>query len=208
MNINLLDSRGILLDMLERRGYDIEKYRDYSINEIRLMNDNNMLDMILKKSTGMKCYVKYHISKKLKSTDLRKAVLLHYKMDVDDDGDLSEHDELIIICNDNIIISKKYGNFMSKLEDYYTKNFFVQIFNIDSLLFDITKHNLVPEHIILTEDEKQDLLKHFNIDEDKLPRISRYDPVAKYLGMRPTQVCKIVRNSYTSGEATYYRICY
>ena len=209
MNINLLDSRGILLDMLEKRGYNIDKYKDYSINEIRLMSDNDMLDMILEKPTGMKCYVKYHISKKLKSTDLRKAVLLHYKMDADDDGDLTEHDELIIICNDaNIAISKKYGNFMSKLENYYTNNFFVQIFNVDSLLFDITKHNLVPEHIILTEDEKQDLLKHFNISEDKLPRISRYDPVAKYLGMRPKQVCKIVRNSYTSGVATYYRICY
>ena len=209
MNINLLDSRGILLDMLEKRGYDVEKYRNYSINEIRLMKDNDTLDIIVENQTGMTCYVKYHIYKKLKSTDLRKAVLLHYKMDADDEGDLTEHDELIIICNDaNIAISKKYGNFMSKLENYYTKNFFVQIFNVDSLLFDITKHNLVPEHIILTEDEKQDLLKHFNIDEDKLPRISRFDPVAKYLGMRPKQVCKIVRNSYTSGEATYFRICY
>ena len=97
---------------------------------------------------------------------------------------------------------------MSKLENYYTKNFFVQIFNLDSLLFDITKHELVPEHIIITEDEKPDLLKHYNISEDKLPHISRFDPVAKYLGMRPKQVCKIIRNSYTSGEATYFRICY
>lgn len=211
MDINLLNSRGILLDMLEKRGYDTDKYRDYSINEIRLMNDNDTLDMVLEKSIGMKCYVKYHIHKKLKSTDLRKAVLLHYKMDVDDEGDLTTdtNDELIIITNDsNIIISKKYGNFMSKLENYYTKNFFVQIFNIDSLLFDITKHNLVPEHTILTEDEKQDLLEHYNISDDKLPSISRFDPVAKYIGIRPTQVCKIVRNSYTSGVSNYYRICY
>ena len=151
MDINLLKSRGVLLDMLERRGYDVEQYRNYSINEIRLMHDTKKLDMILEKS-GMKCYVKYSIYKKLQSTELKKLVINYF---INEDHQLSEGDELIIICNDNIIISKKYGNFMSKLENFYNKNYFVQIFNLDSLLFDVTKHILVPEHIILTDDEKE-----------------------------------------------------
>ena len=205
MDINLLKSRGVLLDMLERRGYDVEQYRNYSINEIRLMHDTKKLDMILEKESGMKCYVKYSIYKKLQSTELNKLVTNYF---ISEDHQLSEGDELIIICNDNIIISKKYGNFMSKLENYYTKNLFVQIFSVDSLLFDVTKHSLVPEHIILSDNEKQKILEKYNIDENKLPRISRFDPVAKFIGIRPTQVCKITRNSYTCGESIYYRICY
>ena len=206
MDINLVQSRGIILDMLKRRGYDVKPYKNYSINEIRIMKDSNKLDMILEKENGMKCYVKYNINKKLKSNDLKKAVNKHF---IDEDHELEEYDELIIICNDvNILISKKYSNFMSKLENIYNKNYFVQIFNLDSLLYDVTKHVLVPEHIILTDDEKQQLLDEYNITEDKLPRISRFDPVGKFIGIRPGQVCKIIRNSYTCGESLYYRICY
>ena len=45
------------------------------------------------------------------------------------------------------------------------------------------------------------------LEERKLPHISRFDPVAKFLGLRPGVICKIIRNSYTSGEAFYYRLC-
>ena len=206
MDINLVQSRGILLDMLERRGYDVSNYKNYSINEIRIMRENKTLDMRLEKESGPKCYVKYNIYKKLKSNELTKIVKNNF---INEDAELTPNDELIIICNDNnILISKKYSNFMSKLENFYYKNYFVQIFNVDSLLFDVTKHNLVPEHIILSDDEKQDILKQYNISENKLPRISRFDPVAKFIGIKPNQVCKIIRNSYTCGESVYYRICY
>jgi len=206
MDINLVQSRGILLDMLERRGYDVSNYKNYSINEIRIMRENKTLDMRLEKESGSKCYVKYNIYKKLKSNELTKIVKNNF---INEDAELTPNDELIIICNDNnILISKKYSNFMSKLENFYYKNYFVQIFNVDSLLFDVTKHNLVPEHIILSDDEKQDILKQYNISENKLPRISRFDPVAKFIGIKPNQVCKIIRNSYTCGESVYYRICY
>ena len=114
MNINLLQSRNVLLNMLKNRGYNTDKYRNFSVNEIRLMNDNDELDMLLEKETGMKCYVKYHIRKKFNSNALNKAVKRHYISDDDDDeiGELSSsnNDELIIICNVNILLSKKSNN--------------------------------------------------------------------------------------------------
>tara|TARA_Y100000590_G_C15548382_1_gene949887 strand:- start:143 stop:781 length:639 start_codon:yes stop_codon:yes gene_type:complete len=211
MNIELLTSRGILLQMLERRGYNVEKYKNVSINEIRVMKENDMLDILVntKDKDTRQCYVKYHIKKKLKSIDIRKYVLKFFKHeDSDEDAILVPNkDELIVICNDHLLLSKKYGNFTDKLENYYINGYFIQLFNIGSLLFDITKHQMVPKHSIITDDEKKQLLSKYNVSEDKLPQISRFDAVAKVLGLRPGMVCKIIRNSHTSGKSIYYRIC-
>jgi DNA-directed RNA polymerase subunit H (RpoH/RPB5) len=51
-------------------------------------------------------------------------------------------------------------------------------------------------------------MKKYNItDIVQIPDISRFDPVARAIGLRPGQVCHIVRPSKTAIEANYYRIC-
>ncbi len=48
----------------------------------------------------------------------------------------------------------------------------------------------------------------YNItDKSQFPQISRFDPVAKAICLRPGQVCKIIRPSKTAIETTYYRFC-
>ena len=50
--------------------------------------------------------------------------------------------------------------------------------------------------------------KNYNVIHDSnLPEISRFDPVALLLGMKPGQICKITRNSKTAIHAPYYRVC-
>ena len=69
-------------------------------------------------------------------------------------------------------------------------------------------HKLVPPHRILNEEELGDVKKKYNITNiDQFPHISRFDPVAKLLGMRPGQVCEITRPSKTSVITKYYRLC-
>jgi DNA-directed RNA polymerase subunit H (RpoH/RPB5) len=41
----------------------------------------------------------------------------------------------------------------------------------------------------------------------QLPEISRFDPVALLINLRPGQVCKIERPSITSIKTDYYRVC-
>ena len=41
----------------------------------------------------------------------------------------------------------------------------------------------------------------------QFPEISRFDPVAQALGMRPTQLCEIKRPSPTAIVTNYYRYC-
>lgn len=208
MDIRLLQSRHILLRLLEKRGYDVDKYKNHSINEIRIMNENDLLDMLLKKKDNDDiCFVKYHIKNKLKSTDLHKYVAAYFD-DAENRVLTKKTDELLIICNNELLLSNKYSNFKDKLKNYYNiHNYFIQLFSFDSLMFDITQHQMVPEHIIINDDEKKHLLEKYKTTEDKLPHISRFDPIAKVLGLRPGTVCKIIRSSYTSGVSTYYRIC-
>ena len=71
---------------------------------------------------------------------------------------------------------------------------------------DITKHELVPEHILLSEDEKKQLLKELGIKLSDLPRIKINDPAIKHLNPKPGDVVKIIRRSITAGEYVYYRV--
>jgi len=72
--------------------------------------------------------------------------------------------------------------------------------------FDIFTHVLVPEHRILTEKEKKELLKRYGIRISQLPQIKASDPAVVALGAKPGDVIEIKRKSPTAGYHYYYRL--
>jgi len=71
---------------------------------------------------------------------------------------------------------------------------------------DITKHELVPKHELLSEKETKDILKELNIVKGQLPKILVTDPVVKKLKADAGVVMRITRNSRTAGTSIFYRV--
>ncbi|MBI2499557.1 DNA-directed RNA polymerase subunit H [Candidatus Woesearchaeota archaeon] len=71
---------------------------------------------------------------------------------------------------------------------------------------DIKQHILVPEHILLTKEDRDKLLSRYNINPNQLPRISRKDPAIVDFGVKAGDIIKIIRNSQTASKSVYYRV--
>jgi DNA-directed RNA polymerase subunit H len=72
--------------------------------------------------------------------------------------------------------------------------------------FSILRHQLVPEHSVLSEEEQKRILEQYKITKTQLPKIFTTDPVVKALGAKAGDVLRIVRRSRTAGTAIYYRL--
>ena len=199
--LNVYKSRNNILDILKLQGYDTSDYETFSINEIDAMLTNNQLDMLLENNeTKQKSYIKYYSSKQIRPNILDEIIEDLYFIE----NVLEKKDNLIIITedepNDSILTKVKY------LFDH--DGIYVVIHNIKRLQYNMLNHNLVPKCNILNNTEKSDFLKKFNIkNNSQLPEISRFDPQALVMCIRPGDVTKFTRKSITSLENDYYRVC-
>lgn len=198
----LYKSRKILLNQLEKRGYDVSNYTEFTIHEIHTMYVNKQMDMLIENDMKHKIYIKYNVTKKLTPNNLYEAYSDLFEMENILD---KETDQIIFISkdepNDTILKTLK--------QIWFSEKAFLTVYNIGRLLFNILDHQLVPEHIVLDEEETKEVYKKYNITKphEQIPEISRFDPVAIAIGIRPNQLCKIIRNSRTSLKTNFYRIC-
>ena len=202
-------SRTTLLELLREQNYDVGDYENFGVNEIHAMYTNKdapkQLDMVCSSNKGTtkqkKVYVKYHLGKTLRVENIQDYIddLFHIDKVLD-----NKTDTLIIVIKQEI-----NQTLMNILNEFWDKNkVFIIIFTLERLLFNILQHQYVPKHTILNEDEKTEVLKKFNIiNVNQLPDISRFDPVAQAIGMRPGDICCIERPSKTAIISKYYRYC-
>ena len=193
-------SRANLLEQLNYQGYDITPYNEFSIEEINAMFLNKQLNMTLSSNKNKKTYVIYHIEKTLRKENIDDYVEKVYNVE----QILTKDDMLVIIMktqpNDTLIKHLKHI--------WEEKKIFIVIHGIPKLQFNLLNHEFVPPHTILTKEETEEVMKKYNImDKSEMPDISRFDPVALSIGLKPDEVCKIVRSSKTSIQSNYYRIC-
>lgn len=79
-------------------------------------------------------------------------------------------------------------------------------FMLEELLFNPSKHELVPKHRILSADECEALLQKLKSTKQNIPVILTTDPMARYYGAVDGDVFEIIRKSETAGISYYYRV--
>ncbi|KAF5821274.1 putative DNA-directed RNA polymerase [Helianthus annuus] len=102
-----------------------------------------------------------------------------------------------------IVVQNHITNQAQKAVDLFP--FKVEIFQITDLLVNITKHVLKPKHRVMTDKEKEKLLKKFNLDEKQLPRMSQKDAIAQYYALEKGQVIEVTYNGEITGLHVTYR---
>jgi len=204
----LFKSRQHIIYCLKKQGFNVADYENFSNYEVNAMYQAKQMDMLFKKDDGSKStYVKYHTSLKSNQIDknLRSASIYEYIEDLFTlEEILKKDDDLIIIIGDepNETVEKVLQHIWAQ------DKIFVNVINIKRLLYNILDHVLVPKHIVLSKEEALEVRRKYNIMSDKqMPDISRFSPVSQLIGIRPGDICRILRPSKTAIQTDFYRVC-
>lgn len=213
MNFEFLTkTRTNLIKMLQYRKIDVSAYEKFNQDELKKMLQQSLLDksftsaevgpldMIVKNPDNSHTYVKYRLDKIKTARAIESFIEQIY------DTQLKSEDKLILVAPERINIQG--SSFETMLNNFYNqKGYYVQIISLPQLLINIVNHRDVPHHEVIDENDKKELLTKYNIKPENLPVILRDDAMARYLGLRPGEIVRILRPSPTSGTYVSYRIC-
>ncbi|GIS52409.1 MAG: hypothetical protein Ct9H90mP28_1250 [Paracoccaceae bacterium] len=198
-------TRCILTEMLEYRGYDIS-----NISPFTTFTGTDKLDKLsINLSKNGKELIQVHYEVESTRTNHKKLTKrIEDIISKLDSPEKSKDLTIIFLVRDGMTPSVKEA--IRLLSEKY--GVFIQIFPIRNLMYNCTKHKSVPQHIRITKTEYevylQDFLDSLHIESlENLPKIFDTDPVAMFIGLRPGEMCKIIRPSMSAGEHIVYRYC-
>jgi len=204
----IYNSRRIILDLMAKQDYNVSDYANFSVNEVNSMKQNNQLDMLLETSDDKvnavnpkrKIYIRYYLGARLVAKNLQEVIDDLFILT----ETLKKTDTLFIIIKD-----EPNETLINEIKHIWEADgIFIVVESIKRLQFNILEHVYVPPHRVLPETEVSEIMKKYNItDKIQFPDISRFDPVARVIGLRPGQICHIIRPSKTAIQTDYYRIC-
>lgn len=200
----LYKGRVNLLEMMEHQEYNVNEYAGFKTNELHAMIKNAQLDMLVE-NKRQKVYIKFFEICEKKPKLLNKQVIDEMLEDLYVlEEILSPNDTLMIISH-----SEPNDTIKNHIKHIWEeKHQHVVIINIKRLQYNILNHSYVPPHFVMNDMETEKLRSQYHIKNDnQLPELSRFDPVAQIICLKPGNICKIVRPSKNAISANYYRIC-
>jgi len=204
---SLYNARSNLLTQLEYVGFDTSEHKSFNIHQIDAMYNEKQLDFILEDvNTKTKVYVKHHIGiGTIRTTVLNKYVdeLFGSGLDETDDNTVLQPTDALIV----LIETEPNDSLKETMSLLYGRNkIYVSVVNIARLQYNVLQHELVPTVKPVRDAEK--LLEELRIQSLKqLPEISRFDPMAMAILLRPGEVAHITRKSPTAKMTDYWRVC-
>ena len=211
--------RKTCLEMLIDRGYVIpEIIKTVSYNDFKIMFDNKNIDLnIIADELEDQEQVESDNEVDEEETEPinleKRNIFVFFQMNdtsfgkndfkkiVSEVQNRFETDDVLII----LILKDKPNNAVRK-ELKNAKYINTEIFERKNLMFNVTKHILVPKHIKLTKEETKEIMEKYSCTKIQLSKILINDPQVKYHGMKIGDVCKIVRNNKQNGTEISYRI--
>ena len=177
-----------VVEMLSDRALDIGELTPHSAHELLevfVTNNKQLFEVVINDIKIVYC-----LSSKIKWSEFKK----HFE-------DEKPYSLYILIVKDKL--TQNNAKMLSSLKMN------LQQFDIKSLQFNISKHELVPKHeLVRDENEVKDIVSRYSLKSKiQLPIILKTDAMAKYLGLKNGDVVKITRVSQTSGEYIVYRCC-
>ncbi len=130
-------------------------------------------------------------------------IAIYYKdLDLKNISSGSEVDEFLTKNKDFIkfVLLKQYNKKVYRQVNDKTNCY---IFHIYEMLEDIPSKNIIPEHQLLSNEEKEELQKVFDIS--LFPKILNTEMMSRYYGAKVGDIFRIKRLNLNSGISTYYR---
>ncbi len=107
----------------------------------------------------------------------------------------SDHHKILIVSD----ISTKAEKQLIGSSDF-------EVFKQMEIIKDISKHHLVPKHILLTKEDAEKVMTEYKIKKKDMARIYIDDPMARYLYAQKDDIIQIIRESVNCGYSTFYRL--
>ena len=206
MDIDIVNTN--IEEMLVYRGDDVSIFKEHllSMNKEDFETDRNVIDIQTSNTS-----VIYALTKKL-----RKMIIDELKEQIKDSNNnindfTSKYGSKInvILIFNNESISTTVKSLLNKYDKFFQKNGGqLQYFTLQQLMFNPTKHEYVPTHTKLTEEEAKEFMKEY-MTRTKMHMhvILQSDPIAKWIGLKHGDIVKINRYNENSGESFSYRSC-
>jgi light-regulated signal transduction histidine kinase (bacteriophytochrome) len=125
-------ARRTILELMEKQGYNVDDYFNFSINEVNSMKQNNQLDMLLEKKEENpttkrknKIYIRFYLTKMIRPANIQEMI-----------DDLFNLEEILTKDDTLFIVSKDEMNetIISELKHIWEKDgIFIVIENIKRL---------------------------------------------------------------------------
>lgn len=203
-------TRPTILEILDNRGYNTESYKNTSPEDLIKLatTSTSLLRICAERKEGgpapmNRCCVLYWVEG-VTRLRIENEIMKLYDEESPDHYDPT-HDELIII------LSEPFNDVfhIQAAKVWSVRSARISFFHIKHLVSNPSRHQYVPVHRKLTEEEIATVLEKYYIrGKNEFPRILYHvDMQARVLGLVPGDIVEIRRPSPTSGEYIAYRVC-
>lgn len=193
-------------EMLLERGDNVDEFDEHYAgieDKYEFYSDKNVIEFHTSNTT-----VIFALTKKLRKSiieelkDFVKTDIMNFSKKYNDKKN-------IILIFNNDTISTPVVQQLHVFDKMFQKhNGMMQYFHVKNIMFNPTKHQLVPKHTKLTPEETTEVMDKYLIKgKAQMPFILHSDAISKWVGLKQGDVVKIERYNENSGLYYYYRVC-